>query len=279
MSAAPPGARLVLERYFALLNSRLPDLLDAFYLHGSACLGAFRPGLSDVDFLAVARAEITPEQLSILREIHRSLQRKYPRTILDGLYALRADLMEGGAARCLRFNEGIFQGYQSFHVHSADAYLLKQKGIALWGPEPASLPYETDWNTLIANMKENLNTYWRRWVRDCRRFGTYRFAGSFLSPRLIEWGVLGISRLYYTFREGDIISKAGAGEYALTTVPRKWHGIVGEALQLRQGRKPVDCFPAWRWRRNALNYIEYIIDKSNHLLDQTDETAGKGLVK
>ncbi|MDZ5016954.1 DUF4111 domain-containing protein, partial [Clostridium perfringens] len=59
----------------------------------------------------------------------------------------------------------------------------------------------------------------------------------FVSLNIIEWGVLGVSRLYYTFKERDITSKIGAGEYALQNLPERWHKIINESMRLRKGNK------------------------------------------
>jgi hypothetical protein len=45
----------------------------------------------------------------------------------------------------------------------------------------------------------------------------------------IEWTVLGL----LTLRENDIISKLGAGEYALQQMQEEWHGITREAINIR----------------------------------------------
>jgi hypothetical protein len=50
----------------------------------------------------------------------------------------------------------------------------------------------------------------------------------------IQWAVLGVLRQYYTFREGDITSKTGAGEYALTHLPARWHRLIREAIHIRE---------------------------------------------
>lgn len=46
-----------------------------------------------------------------------------------------------------------------------------------------------------------------------------------------------ISRLYYTFRERNLISKVGAGEYGLQVVPQKWHKIIKESMRLQKDNK------------------------------------------
>jgi hypothetical protein len=49
----PQPVQLVLNEYIDLVNDALPGLLVGFYLQGSLALGAFDPGLSDIDFFSI----------------------------------------------------------------------------------------------------------------------------------------------------------------------------------------------------------------------------------
>lgn len=57
-----------------------------------------------------------------------------------------------------------------------------------------------------------------------------------LSDYGIQWTVLGILRQFYTFRERTIISKIGAGSYAIDHVPVRWDRLIHEAVNIRYGR-------------------------------------------
>jgi hypothetical protein len=85
---------------------------------------------------------------------------------------------------------------------------------------------------------------------------------------MIEWGVLGVSRLYYTFKEKDMTSKVGAGEYALKNVPQEWHKIINESMRLRKGNKKSYYNSIVKRRNDALKYIDYIIQESNKFLSE-----------
>ncbi|MDZ4907347.1 aminoglycoside adenylyltransferase domain-containing protein, partial [Clostridium perfringens] len=130
----------------------------------------------------------------------------------------------------LRFNDGKFQGFKSFDRNSIDAYQLKKYGITIKGQVIRDFNYEVNFDILIDEMRNNLNTYWINWINDCRKLTSMKYIGLFVSLNMIEWGVLGISRLYYTFKERDITSKIGAGEYALQNVPERWHKIINESM-------------------------------------------------
>jgi hypothetical protein len=166
---------------------------------------------------------------------------------------------------CPCFIDGVFKGLEKFEKNSIDAYQLKKYGISIKGPEASSLDYSVDWDILIDNMRENMNTYWVNWMKSLEKFPSMRYLGSFVSLETIEWGVLGVSRLYYTFKEREMTSKVGAGEYALKTVPEEWHKIINESMRLRQNNKKSYYKSVFERRKDTLGYIKFIIQESNSL--------------
>ncbi|WP_139194421.1 aminoglycoside adenylyltransferase domain-containing protein [Bacillus sp. MUM 13] len=254
----------LLDAYFDNLEKEMPDNLEAFYLYGSSSLGAYQEGRSDIDFIAVIKKKAADKDIQILKRVHK-LMHKHSKIPLDGWYVIQEDLgcRDKSEIPALRFNEGKFYGENKFDKNSIDAYQLKKYGIAVKGPNIEQAVLEVDWDILLKNMRNNLNTYWVNWVCGCRKFPSARYIYSLASLSCIEWGVLGISRLYFTFREYDITSKAGAGEYALQTVPEKWHKIIHESLRLRKGIKKSSYTSIFERRREALGYMEYIIEECN----------------
>jgi hypothetical protein len=248
----------------------LPNILEAFYLYGSTSLAEFQDGYSDIDFIAVVKSKMTEKEIASLKQVHHDMQRMFPKTILDGRYIMLEDieLLDRCERTCLRFNGGEFHGYEWFDRNSVDAYQLKKYGITIKGKSIENLDYNVNWDILIDNMRVNLNTYWVKWVANCRSFLSINYIGSFVSLSKVEWGVLGVSRLYYTFREGDITSKVGAGEYVLGTVPVKWHKIINESMRLRKANTSSYYHSIIERRRDTLSYIEFIIQECNDLFNE-----------
>jgi hypothetical protein len=69
----PKSIRPLLHDYMGLLSDRVPDLAEAFYLHGSIALNAFNDRLSDIDFITVLRHRPTADELTHLRTIHQTI--------------------------------------------------------------------------------------------------------------------------------------------------------------------------------------------------------------
>ena len=267
MNAIPEKINIILKEYFELLDAKLPDLLEAYYIYGSISLGAFDYGFSDIDFIAVVNRKINDVDIAVLKEIHKNIKRKFPKTDLMGYYVTKDDfrLQHINEKSCPFFVDGIFKGLEKFEKNSIDAYQLKKYGIAIKGPETSSFDYSVDWDILIYNMRENINTYWLNWRNSLEKFPSTRYLGSFVNLKMIEWGVLGVSRLYYTFKESEMTSKVGAGEYALKTVPKRWHKIINESMRLRRNNKKSYYKSIFERRKDTLDYIQFIIQESNKL--------------
>jgi hypothetical protein len=79
----------------------------------------------------------------------------------------------------------------------------------------------------------------------------------------IQWAVLGILRQFFTFRENSITTKVKAGEYALGCLPSRWHPLIQEAINIRQGQKgPSNRFRFGRMVR-TVRFLNYVIDRCN----------------
>jgi Nucleotidyltransferase domain len=67
----PEPAATVIGRFVATLDRALPGVIGGFYVVGSIALGAFRPGRSDIDFVATLPRPLSPAEIGTLRAVHR----------------------------------------------------------------------------------------------------------------------------------------------------------------------------------------------------------------
>ncbi len=63
----------LVSRYLRQVDLAVPGAIEGFYVVGSTALGAFRPGRSDVDFVAVVGDRLSVVELSRLRWAQRRL--------------------------------------------------------------------------------------------------------------------------------------------------------------------------------------------------------------
>lgn len=137
-------------------------------------------------------------------------------------------------------------------------------GITILGPESSELPIEVDFDLLLTKMHQNLNSYWKNWITKSSKLFSLASLALFFKKESVEWGVLGITRLYYTFREKKITTKLGAGEYALEDVPAKWHKIIQESIHVRKGIVKSLYFSKMRRKKEVLEYMQFILEECNN---------------
>ncbi len=260
MSNLPEAVTTAATAWLREADAALPGFVTAFYVTGSAALGAFDTRLSDIDFVAVAAHEPTALERAALARAHRRVQSGLSHG-LDGMLVTEAALRGESDAPFPALRHGRIAGMCSWRAGSLDAYVLREYGVALRGRPPAAMMPPVGWDSLCPQMVENLNDYWRRWHRDSARLWSPKGVGLLWSAQ-VEWGVLGVSRIVYSLREHDIVSKTGAGQYMLNIAPPKWHAILQEALRPRLGGGAQFASPFAR-RQEALAYMDWVIDWAN----------------
>ncbi len=262
-----PAAKRVVNEHIAAVEAGLPGLLDSYHLYGSISLGAYQDGRSDLDFFAILNRQACQSDIEALTEIHAALHNQFRKPILDGFYIPKDELKIAVElkqdASALRFNDGKFQGTVAVSIDSIDIYQLITYGVTIKGATVDALNLSVNWDILLERVKDNLNTYWQSWNNKCKRSLSLQALGLLTSLDMVEWGVLGVSRLFYTLNEKGIVSKEQAGEYALQTVPKNWHKIINEALRLRKGIPTSYYKSVFERRKDAVAYIDFIIDKCN----------------
>jgi len=110
---------------------------------------------------------------------------------------------------------------------------VARHGVACRGPAPAEVGIWADPQALATWTRGNLDGYWLRLLDGASRLRG-RWGLATLTPYGTVWVVTGVSRLHYTLATGELISKEGAGGYALATFPQRWHRVAHESLRIRR---------------------------------------------
>ncbi|MCM3887502.1 aminoglycoside adenylyltransferase domain-containing protein [Frankia sp. R82] len=257
----PAAVRDAVDAYLLAVDAVDPDLVDGLYVIGSAALDDFRPGASDVDFVAVTTTTPTDQQVAALTRLHARLSR---RPLLDGIYTTWLDLTRDPA----QASPGPHAHGRHCHPrcdhqrHPVTWHSLARHGMAVRGPGPAEIEIAANPRDLARWTRGNLDGYWRQWWRRSSRLPTP--AGlTCLTSRGLAWGVLGVSRLHHTLVTGEIISKRAAGEHARTAFDPQWHRIIDECLRVRRAdhRRSLYRTPLTR-RTEALDFIDMVINNA-----------------
>jgi hypothetical protein len=265
----------------ARLDRAVPARIDGLYVVGSACMGAFRVGRSDLDFVAIASGELDRAELARLRAMHLSrwasslirdaaLRWRWP-LVCNGVYLTQTDLsrsplevtpLAGHVAGRFRVAER-----EGFDVNPVTWQTLARHGVAIRGPKPNRLPIHVDDGELRAWTLGNLNSYWREWARRAR--GTGSTTTRALPRRFAAWGVLGAPRLHYTVSTGAIASKEAAAQYALEVFEHRWHALIEDALAFWRGVPGSRHYRRHPRRRNrdAAEFVSSVIESANYIVD------------
>ncbi|RPI16034.1 MAG: DUF4111 domain-containing protein [Ignavibacteriae bacterium] len=266
MQVLPEVVNKIVSLYFELMDKHLPGLMEGFYIYGSAALNDFYPDKSDIDFITVVSRKPGHIDVEKLQMVHGLIRMKFRKSELNGIYVLLEQLgktKDETEPVTYYYNSRIHdEGY--FEINDVTWYQLKNKAITLKGTPASELNFHIDWKCVLKEMHENMNTYWKRWIKKSSGF-SYGSLKVLLFSKCIEWGVLGITRQYYSFIENDITSKSSAGEWVLTKVPVEYHKILQEALNIRSG-KNYHYTSKYKRKKDALAYMRFIIEESNRRL-------------
>ena len=263
----------------ARLDRVVPGRIEGFYVVGSASMGAFRPGRSDVDFVAIVDGDFRAAELLKLRALHvgrwlaavtqdTALQRRWP-LVCNGIYLKAGDLSRSplevtplAGHVTGRFRAASREG---FDVNPVTWYVLAHHGITLRGPDRDHLQVRTDQAELRAWVLDNLNSYWRRWAARVHPLGL-SIRG--VPPRrLAASGVLGAPRLHYTIATGEIATKETAARYAIEMFEPRWHGLIEDAIAYWRSEPPPPPYRRHPHRRyhDAVDFVACVIDAANRL--------------
>ena len=141
MPLPPAVATLAADRLNAVEES-LPGLVTALWITGSAAAGDYRPGRSDVDFVAATSRVPTPADVAGLTELHAAFEAGFPaQPHWDGLYVPAAALAGPPSAQepVPHAVDGVF-GTGACGQRTPVGWLgLRQDGVAVRGPAPVEV--------------------------------------------------------------------------------------------------------------------------------------------
>jgi hypothetical protein len=263
----------------ARLDRAVPGRVEGFYVVGSASMGAFQLGRSDVDFVAIVNGHLRPAELARLRAVHLGrwssalvrdtvLRRRWP-LVCNGIYLRTGDLacsslettpLAGHIAG--RFRIG---SRASSDVNPVTWHMVARHSIALRGPDRRQLRVHIDDGELRVWQLANLNGYWRRWAERTRIDGRPHQVAP--ARRLAAWGVLGASRLHYTIATGEIATKEAAAHHALEVFDLRWHPLINDAIRYWHSEPPAPQYrrSASHRRHDANEFVKCVIDAANSL--------------
>lgn len=275
MPQLPAAAQELVSAFLGLVDARLPGRFEGLYLTGSIALGDFRPGVSDVDFVAMTAGLLDDGALSVLDAVHAELRAKGDRPEFDGLYLRWEDLAnvpERAQRRPYHLGGAFHRADLCFEANPVTWRVLRDHGMVMRGPAPASLDIWTDPRGLADWTIRNLNSYWADWIDRHASLLTGKPKSEQFDAQVAAWGALGVARLHYTLTTGGITSKDGAGAYAMTRFPARWRPILETCRAARPRAAPAAFSPTQFGE--VLAFMRVVIDDANSLTRAKSSSRG-----
>lgn len=246
-----PELNEVLRSLVADIQAILGPWFVGAYLQGSFALGDSDLH-SDCDFLVVVKNEPTPEQLGRLVLLHDDLPTRdgHWTRHLEGSYAPAREIRDlSGLGREWWYVDHGWRCLQrSTHCNSEVVrWTLRERGITVDGPPPATLISRVPPEALRARMRATLPT---------------------LVPDLLSWASLEIAwcqrylvatacRMLFTLATAEVTSKRKALDWALTRLDPTWERLLRQVLEDRQLGFAADQRPRPGAVEQSLAFVTY----------------------
>jgi len=204
-----------------------PDLVGV-YLSGSAAIGGFEPGISDLDLVVVTERSADRIDLAGLDLMHRAFVGRHPEWAdrIEAVYIGRTTL---ASFRTSTDRLAVISPGEPFHVRDDAAaswlqnwYLIREMGIALVGPAASEIVPAISWREFvdaIANYAGEL---------------VDRIDGD-VPPGGLAYAVLTMCRASMTVQTDRHVSKQAAAAWMSVRKP-EWAWVVDAALRCRESR-------------------------------------------
>jgi hypothetical protein len=229
----PADVRAVTRAHLDSLDAAEPGLLAALYVTGSVALGDYRPGRSDIDFMAfLSRPVADPDTVARLAEVHAGLACA---TDYDGNYVAWACVpgVPDDEPSAPHVVGGQFHASAPNHQLTPATWTeFASYALPIRGPRPGQLGLHVSPGRLSEWTLGNLNGYWKSQAEVGIQTLRAHDPGASLAANVVAWMALGPARLHYTLATGDIASKSAAGDYAASLFPA-FGPVVAAALTWR----------------------------------------------
>jgi len=220
LTPVDPGAAEAAQAYLALADAALPGLVRSLHLVGSAVLGDFRSGSSDVNFVAGTHG---PAPTQALEAVHQDIAPGHPLSRLDGIYVTEDELRLGTwEVTGPQVRRGRFIPTGPHGRRALDRYAFATGAVAARGTTPTGLEHRIS----SRDINRDLVLLAGKAVTAARRAAPSAWEASSL--------VLGTARLHYTLLTGRVTTKTDAGLYGLVTFSPCWASVLDRALAVRR---------------------------------------------
>jgi predicted nucleotidyltransferase len=244
----------LLGELVADIRAALGDDLMAIYLFGSYVAGDFEPGVSDLDLVAVSARQLHEIDLVRLGGTHQSFAGRHPEwgdrieVVYIGVDALRS-------FRTSRGRLAVISPGEPFHLRDErpaewiqNWYLVRETGVALFGPVATSLVPPVAWPEFVAALRRYAREIAARSLDD-------------VIPGQLAYNVLTICRALRAVETDTVSSKRDAAAWVRERDPDR-AGLIDAALRCRLSGGVIG-FDDPESRSEAVAFIRQVADRTS----------------
>jgi streptomycin 3"-adenylyltransferase len=268
VSDADRDVKQYLIRIAAGLGEVLGENLTGLYVHGSLATGAYHRERSDIDLIAVTSGKLTASLREMLGRalVRLSDERPVPGDIEVNVVQERyARAFEHPMPYEVHYSSAWHERFRrrefDFAVDRTNVDLaaniveVRERGVPLLGPPPQLMFGPVPWHAYINALEADFE--WARLhVAD-----------------MPVYAVLSACRILHgaTSRTASALNKDEAAVWALETVPRMYHSIVNDALQLYRGSKSLEDVVLVE--RDVIAFREYVRERARGAFERASDTG------
>lgn len=213
--------QIMTQRIAIILKNNNPSV----YLYGSAAIGDFKFGWSDIDILVLTERQISEAQVQELVKLRQALLAEYPENRFYRLFEggmMTTDAFCSGAADTV-----VYWGTSGERVdnhYTFDSFCMSElldNGVLLYGKDIRFRLLRPDYDILKEDVRRHYETIRKYAGLSGRSFYTY------------GW-LLDISRCIYTLRTGKVIAKTAAGEWAMKEKICPCEALLKKVVKIRK---------------------------------------------
>ncbi len=225
----------LLDNLLSQLQHVLEKKLIGLYLYGSLVLGDFDPTISDIDLVAALSSDIDEKEFEALQKMHTALAttRKEWDDRIEVCYISVTALktVRSRTSQIANISPGEpFHRRESRKEWLTDWYLVREKGVTLFGPPPKTLIEPISKEEFLQAVTDQTKA-WREWIHDIQH-----------NRKSQAYAILTMCRALYAYKNGEQVSKKQAAMWAEKELPQ-WSSVIKKALLWREA-----------WRDEEVNH-------------------------